>query len=201
MFGWHVPELAKGVGVSRITPFARAQERATLTRHFSLRLSLFLRERRDSLPEVVHGHDVRMAEHGHRGPHERSGLRRPGLCRPMARGFLLRHEAVQPPLPGLVDHAHPASADQFQDFQVREERRQLAGVGGAPAAESGPLGEAPVVCDSSPRFSRHAGQSPCGASAANSCATLRASILLVHGRVLRLLKPHAAALFSLEKPS
>ena len=66
-----------------------------------------------------------MAEHGHR----------PGLAgEPLGEGRVLadprredlqRHQPVEPLLPGLVDHAHPAAADQFQDLQVGEKRGQL----------------------------------------------------------------------------
>ena len=77
------------------------------------------------LAEIVDRHDVRMAEHGHR----------PGLAgEPLGKGRVLAdlrredfqgHQPVEPFLPGLVDHAHPAAAHQFQNLQVGEMGRQL----------------------------------------------------------------------------
>ena len=38
-----------------------------------------------------------------------------------------RDEAVQARLPRLVHHAHAAAAEAFEDFQLREQRRDFGG--------------------------------------------------------------------------
>jgi len=70
------------------------------------------------LPEIVHGHDVRMAESGE------------GACLPLeALGeVLIRagrrcedlqcHEAIELRLPRLVDGTHPSLADEAEDFKL-----------------------------------------------------------------------------------
>ena len=72
------------------------------------------------LAEVIDGDDVGMVE-----PRQRLRLARETLGK--ARVFLLlagqdfqRHEAVEPRLARLIDHAHAAAAQAFKDFQLRE---------------------------------------------------------------------------------
>ena len=48
-----------------------------------------------------------------------------GVAADAGRKNFQRHEAVQFLLPRLVNRAHAALADEFQDFELREQRRQF----------------------------------------------------------------------------
>ena len=74
------------------------------------------------LTEIVDGDDMRMAEHGHRPSLAGKPLGKGRVLADLRREDFQRHQPVEPLLPGLVDHAHPAPAHQFQDFQVGEMR-------------------------------------------------------------------------------
>ena len=101
---------------------------------------------------------------------------------------LQRHEPVEPRLPRLVDGAHAAVAQQLQDFELRKMPRQLCGGGGTKRDEpgSGVVGASserspPIdVLPAMPADSKHRGQIPAGASAANSaphCGHRLASVI------------------------
>jgi len=49
---------------------------------------------------------------------------------------LERHDSFQFLLPGLIDHAHAAAADEVEQFELGEERRQLRGRGWSPRGGS-----------------------------------------------------------------
>ncbi len=66
------------------------------------------------------GHDVRVAEHGHRLGLAGKTVGEGGVLAHRGRQDLQRHQPVKVLLPGLVDHAHPTAAYQFQDLQVGE---------------------------------------------------------------------------------
>ena len=119
------------------------------------------------------------------------------------------HQPIEVFLPGLVDHAHPAPAHQFQDFQLGEQWRQFGGAGrgvGVGKGDRSNLPERPFgghrrvalvvaqldlspsppsvarVCGSSARRSRQPGQSPCGPSAASGvphCGQRFSSVIVV----------------------
>ena len=89
---------------------------------------------------------------------------------------LQRHQPVEPRLPGLVDGAHAAVAQQLQDFELREMGGQPAGSGGTKPDEpgSGAVGSPSAgaawtpVSLARPAAIKHLGQIPAGASAGNS---------------------------------
>ena len=112
-------------------------------------------------------------------PGQRLGLAREPLGK--ARVLLLlagqdlqRHEAVQPRLAGLIDHAHAAAPEAFQDFQLREmagdllQRRRRFRLGRHHLRAAGPA-SAPgaSVCVARFKAIRQRGQRPSGASAAS----------------------------------
>ena len=72
------------------------------------------------LAEIMHGHDVRVVQ-----PRQRLGLAREPLGELRVRSLLRRedlqrHQPVQLRLARLIDHPHPAAAEAFEDFQLRE---------------------------------------------------------------------------------
>ena len=71
-----------------------------------------------------------MAEHGHRPGLPGEPLGKGRVLADLRREDLQRHQPVKPLLPGLVDHAHAAPADQLQDLQVGKWDANSAGVGG-----------------------------------------------------------------------
>ena len=73
----------------------------------------------------MHRDDVRMAEHGHRPGLAGEPLGEGGVLADLGREDFQRHEPVEPLLPGLVDHAHAAAADQLQNLQIGEIGRQF----------------------------------------------------------------------------
>ncbi len=89
------------------------------------RASLSRREGRGGLPEIVYGNNVRMAEHSHGAGFAGEAVGEGWIFADRGREDFQRHEAVEPLLARLVDDAHPAAADQRQDFQVRKKRGQL----------------------------------------------------------------------------
>ena len=121
------------------------------------------------LAEIVDRDDVRMAEHGHRPGFAGEPLGEGRVLADLRREDLQRHQPVEPLLAGLVDHAHAAPADQFQDLQVGKMGANSAGVGGTKSAPSAacrpPL---PAVAVPNPPLSRQAGHSPRGELAASS---------------------------------
>ena len=96
------------------------------------------------LAEVIDGDDVGMVEPG-------QGLRLAREPLGKARVFLLlagqdleRHKAVEPRLARLIDHAHAAAAQAFENFQLRElagdllQRRRGFRLGGTTLRAAGP---------------------------------------------------------------
>ena len=77
------------------------------------------------LAEVVDGDDVRVlkAREGARLAREALGEAR--VARDGGRQNLERDQSVEPRLPRLVDGAHAALADQFEDLELRKERAQV----------------------------------------------------------------------------
>jgi hypothetical protein len=57
-----------------------------------------------------------MAEHGHRAGLAGKPLGKGRVLADRRRQDFQRHQPVEPLLPGLVDHAHPAAADEFQNL-------------------------------------------------------------------------------------
>jgi len=70
-------------------------------------------------------HDVRMAEHGHCLGLAGKPLGEGPILADLRREDFQGHQAIEPFLPGLIDHAHPAAADEFQNLQVGKTRGQL----------------------------------------------------------------------------
>jgi len=77
--------------------------------------------------EVVNGDDVRMIELGERAGFTGEALGERRIAAPLGGQHLEGDESIELRLPGLVDSAHAALAEQAEDFQVREVRRQLGG--------------------------------------------------------------------------
>ena len=77
------------------------------------------------LPEVMHADDVRVIQRG-----ERMGLlfkpcRKLRIIRPLRCEQFQRDEAVQRFLPRLVNHAHAATTEAFEDLELRKMRREF----------------------------------------------------------------------------
>ena len=90
-----------------------------------------------------------------------------GSAADLGRQDLEGDEAVEARLPGLVDRAHAALAEQFQDLKLREVPgeffgRRCDGTGAASVPCSWP-GSEPLLMAS---FNRHSGHSPSGRLAA-----------------------------------
>ncbi len=123
-----------------------------------------------------------MVEHGHR----------PGLAgKPLGKGRVVadprredfqRHQPVEPLLPGLIDHAHAAPAQQFQNLQVgemgsqlgRRGRNEVGTLGRIAAARSGGLS-----CQSALEQTGRA--EPPGRVGGQFGVTGRATVVCVHG--------------------
>ena len=94
-----------------------------------------------------------------------------GVAADLRRQDLQRHQAVELLLPGLVDRAHAAPADEFQDLQLGKEPGELLDVGGTKGSVGDSPGPESVVATPistrlpRPPFIRHSGQSPWGALA------------------------------------
>ena len=94
------------------------------------------------LARIIDGHDMRMAEQGHRSSLAGKPLGKGRVLADLGREDFQRHQPIELFLPGHVDHAHPAAAHQFQNFQVREMGRQLRrgwrwAIGGRPFGNAG----------------------------------------------------------------
>ena len=127
------------------------------------------------LAEVIDGDDVGMVEPGQRLRLAREPLGEARVFLLLASQDLQRHEAVEPRLARLIDHAHAAAAQAFQDFQLREmagdllhRRRRVPASAGPPCVPPGPT-SAPGASVWAARFKaiRQRGQRPSGASAAS----------------------------------
>ena len=74
-----------------------------------------------------------------------------------------RHQPVEPFLAGLVNHAHAATAYQFQDLQIGEIGRQLGRRGRSIAGcRLARRLAAASAWEASPHCNKQRGQSPCG---------------------------------------
>ncbi len=68
----------------------------------------------------MYGDDVRMVEHGHCGGFALEPFGESWIL-PDSRGEdFERDEPIEPFLPGAIDHAHAAAADEVQDLQIGE---------------------------------------------------------------------------------
>ena len=121
------------------------------------------------LAEVVNSDDAGVAELGEGPRFASETLGESRILTEFGRQHLEGDEAVEPDLPGLVDHTHAALAQDFENFQVRKMGASSDGLSGA---EAGPEECAVVVPGAAigpdpPRiapFRRQCGQSPSGAS-------------------------------------
>ena len=77
------------------------------------------------LPEIVHGDDVRMIQRRERLRLLFKPLGELRIVRALRREQLQRDETVQRFLPRLVDHAHAAAPEAFEDFELRKMRREF----------------------------------------------------------------------------
>ena len=79
------------------------------------------------LPEVVNGDDVRMVQRGQRLGLAGEPLGELRVPHALRREQFQRDEAVQGFLPRLVNHAHAAAPETFQNFKLRKVRGDLFG--------------------------------------------------------------------------
>ena len=79
------------------------------------------------LPEVVNRDDVRMVQRASACASRVKRSANFGVAHALRREQFERDEAVQGFLPRLIDHAHAAAPEAFQDFQLRKMRRDLFG--------------------------------------------------------------------------
>jgi hypothetical protein len=77
------------------------------------------------LSEVIHADDVRMIQRRERLRLLFKPRRELRIVRPLRGEQFERHEAVQRLLPCLVNHAHAATAEAFEDFELREVRSEF----------------------------------------------------------------------------
>ena len=75
--------------------------------------------------EIVDGDDVGMAEPGQGAGFASKAFGKGRIATPLGRQDLDSHLAIQLDLPGPVDGAHAALADQFLDFELREKGSQI----------------------------------------------------------------------------
>ena len=133
------------------------------------------------LPEIVDRHNVRMAEHGHRPGFAGKTFGEGRVAGDRGREDLQRHEPIEAFLPGLVDHAHPALADELQDLQLRELSGQLFGRWrGEVAAWLGRLPEWQRGGFQAP-LEQAAGTKPLGGVSRKRGSTFGTSIFFAHG--------------------
>jgi hypothetical protein len=79
------------------------------------------------LPEVVNGDDVRMVQCRERLCLAREAFGKLGIAHALRREEFQRDEAVQSFLPRLVNHAHAAASETFENFKLRKMRGDLFG--------------------------------------------------------------------------
>ena len=79
------------------------------------------------MPEVMHADDVGMVELRKRFGFAGKAIGKPGVEADIGRENLDGDEAIERLLPGFVDRAHAALTKQFQNLQLRKERRELFG--------------------------------------------------------------------------
>ena len=109
-----------------------------------------------ALAEVMHRDDVRMIEGRERLRFLARTVRRSwDSSRAPERRIFKRDEAVERFLPRLVDHAHAAATDEFDDFQLGKGVARSSMVGGV----HGSLGKLSVPVPKATCLRRHAGQS------------------------------------------
>ena len=80
---------------------------------------------RARLPEIMHGDDVRMVQAGQGAGFAVEPLGKAGVACCGRRQDLQRHQPVQGRLPGLIDRAHAALADELKDFELGEQLGDL----------------------------------------------------------------------------
>ncbi len=103
-----------------------AQARTIHVFHHEVVKRLRCGRRRDAgatLPEVMHGDDVGMAQPSQSLGFAEKPLGELGVCAPFRRENLERNEAIQFWLARLIDGAHAAFANQFDDLQLWEKGR------------------------------------------------------------------------------
>ena len=79
------------------------------------------------LPEVVNGDDVRMVQRRERLRLAREAFGELRVAHALRREEFQRDEAVQGFLPRLIDHAHAAASEAFENFELRKMRGDLFG--------------------------------------------------------------------------
>ena len=110
--------------------------------------------------EVINVDDTRMIEFGQGPGFPAEALGKGGMWGGSLRQDFQGDDSIQVRLASLVDHAHAAHADQFNDLQLRELRRQLSWVRWNTGARPG-LGQR-VDIDGGTRPRRFAAQSDFG---------------------------------------
>jgi hypothetical protein len=80
------------------------------------------------LAKVINVHDARMIEFGQGLGFPSEAFGKGGMLLGFHRQDFQGHDSIQTRLAGFIDHAHAAHAEQFDDFQLRELRRQLGRV-------------------------------------------------------------------------
>ena len=76
-------------------------------------------------PEVIDADDIRMVQPGQGAGLAGEALGKGRVAADLRRQNLYGDQAVQVLLPGFIDRAHAAAAEQFEDFQLWKPRSQV----------------------------------------------------------------------------